>query len=58
MKKNEFRFLLAICIGTFIFEIANINGLGLCAFLPMSLTILFIGLKLFPKKPKIIADQE
>jgi len=57
MRKNEIRFLLAICISTIIFEIANINGLGLCAFLPITLTIVYIGLETVPEKPKIIADK-
>lgn len=58
MRNNEIRFLLAICIGTFIFEVTNINEVGLCAFLPITLTIVFIGLKTIPDMPKIITDQE
>ena len=52
MKKNEMFFYLVIAIGTGVVELFNVNGYGSCVFLPVMLIILYVGLKVFPKKEK------
>jgi hypothetical protein len=58
MNRNEDIFLLAGGIGAAVIEIASIYGAGICLFLPVMLTILYIGLKVFPDKSKNVAEQE
>jgi hypothetical protein len=49
MKKEEIIYAVILGTGILIFEFANVNGFGLCFFLPVVYGIVFLGIKFLPK---------